>query len=115
MLLSLTGGQWALLQSAAWAGMLVSRVRTEHLPQAIATTFDGDHPCPLCKAVSSARKSEKKSEVDVKLPRVEFTTDDQLIELTDLPDPRHIVNSPNEFADSIVFPPPVRPPRTIPA
>lgn len=43
--------------------MLVSNARHVHLTEAVAKTFDGAHPCGLCKAVAEGNKSEKKSQV----------------------------------------------------
>jgi hypothetical protein len=53
------GGHWIVLQSVAWAGMLASYSRTAPMTVAVAETFDGAHPCPLCKAVTAGRKSER--------------------------------------------------------
>lgn len=54
------GAHWAFLQSVAWMGMLVSYSQTDTLPQAIAKTFDGKHPCELCKVVQKGTMSGKK-------------------------------------------------------
>ncbi len=55
------GIQWALLQSVAWTGMLISWSQEVSLVEAVKNTFDGEHPCPLCKAVESGRKETPKS------------------------------------------------------
>jgi hypothetical protein len=47
----LAGGHLALLQGVAWASMLVSRAGTQPLAAAVRTTFDGAHPCALCRAI----------------------------------------------------------------
>ena len=50
------GLHWTLLQSAAWVGMLVSYTQEgPSLKDAVAMTFDGAHPCELCKAVARGR------------------------------------------------------------
>ncbi len=54
------GGHWALLQSVAWMGMLVSYSAEENFSAAIEKTFDGKHPCGLCKAVDHGKRSEEK-------------------------------------------------------
>jgi len=54
-----TGGHWALLQSLAWVGMAVSFSQSEPLPVALKKTFDGAHPCNLCKFVAEGKKAEK--------------------------------------------------------
>jgi hypothetical protein len=60
------GGHWVVLQSVAWAGMLMSYSRTAPMSVAVAETFDGAHPCPLCKAVTAGRKSERRAPPMVK-------------------------------------------------
>ncbi len=43
--------------------MLVKNARHVSLSEAVAETFDGKHPCHLCRVVAAGKKSEKKSEV----------------------------------------------------
>ncbi len=43
--------------------MLLENARHASLNEAVAKTFDGNHPCDLCHAVASGQKSEKKSEI----------------------------------------------------
>lgn len=57
------GLQWIALQSIAWTSMLVQNVRQTSLTEAVAKTFDGDHPCQLCKGIQKQQSSQKKSEV----------------------------------------------------
>jgi hypothetical protein len=57
------GLHWLALQSVAWTTMLVSNARHVHLTEAVAKTFDGAHPCDLCKVVAEGKKSEKKSQI----------------------------------------------------
>lgn len=54
--LRLLGGDGAALQVVAWAGMIVSRAPDQGLAAAVESTFDGKHPCPLCKALEAAEK-----------------------------------------------------------
>jgi hypothetical protein len=70
LLAVLIGGHWIVLQSVAWAGMLVSYSHTSSVTEAWTKTFDGKHPCKLCKMVREGKKSESKQEmlkVEVKL------------------------------------------------
>jgi hypothetical protein len=63
VVLSLTvsiGAHWVFLQSVAWFGMVVSYSQSSSLPQALEMTFDGQHPCKLCKLVQQGKESEKK-------------------------------------------------------
>lgn len=56
------GLHWAVLQSAAWAGMIVRySVQEGSLITGISQTFDNEHPCTLCGAVQQGSQSEKKS------------------------------------------------------
>lgn len=55
------GVHWALLQSLAWTGMLLSWSQEVSLVEAVKNTFDGEHPCPLCKAVESGQKELPKT------------------------------------------------------
>jgi hypothetical protein len=54
------GLHWALLQTVAWTGMVVSYSRQGTVQQAIAKTFDGKHPCCLCNAIKKGRAEEQK-------------------------------------------------------
>ena len=55
------GGPWALLQTVAWTKMMVDYSKGAPVSEAVAKTFDGDHPCSLCKKISKVRQEEKKS------------------------------------------------------
>ena len=60
------GGHLALLQGVAWATMIRDYSRTGSLTQAVEKTFDGKHPCPLCKKIAAQRTHEEKAPVTVK-------------------------------------------------
>lgn len=62
-----TGGHWALLQVCAWTGMVVSFSQTESLSVALQKTFDGEHPCKMCKIVKQGRKAEQEKPATLKL------------------------------------------------
>jgi hypothetical protein len=59
------GLHWAALQSIAWAGMLLNYSRTGSVASAVARTFDGRHPCPLCKAIGKGEQDGKKQDLQV--------------------------------------------------
>ena len=65
------GLQWAFLQSIAWTTMLVTNLSRASFSQAVQRTFDGKHPCCLCKAIAESKKSERKSETIVPLKKFE--------------------------------------------
>ncbi len=60
--LYLSGAHWVVLQTTAWTGMLVSRSIATSVSDAIETTFDGKHPCPLCAVISDGKQAEQQSE-----------------------------------------------------
>ena len=61
-LIATTGAHWAALQSVAWTTMLADNLRTHSLSESVSRTFDGNYPCPICRAIAAAKQSEKKSE-----------------------------------------------------
>lgn len=69
------GGHWALLQSAAWVGMAVSFSRTDSMSVALQKTFDGKHPCPVCKIVKVGKTSEKKQAMQKIEAKLDFLTE----------------------------------------
>ena len=54
-----TGGHWVALQSVAWVGMTIKYSRVDGLTTGLQKTFDGNHPCNLCKVVKEGRQAEK--------------------------------------------------------
>ena len=65
------GLHWSFLQSLAWTRMLVDNLATTSFSTALQRTFDGKHPCALCKAIAQGRKSEKKSDRLLSLKKFE--------------------------------------------
>jgi hypothetical protein len=57
----IVGGPWAVLQTIAWAKMVVDYSRDNPVSEAISKTFDGEHPCAICKKISKVRGEERKS------------------------------------------------------
>ena len=64
-LLSSMGGNWLMLQSIAWTNMLWSYTHTSSpastvtVKNAVKMTFDGKHPCNICKKIVKAKTKEK--------------------------------------------------------
>lgn len=52
------GLHWAALQSVAWTSMLLTRTQQGGFVEALQTTFDGKHPCPICLVVREGRAAE---------------------------------------------------------
>jgi hypothetical protein len=71
-LLSAMGARWTVLQSIAWTTMLADNLGTCSLGEAVHKTFDGRHPCCLCKAIAEGKKSEEKKDFTPALQRLEF-------------------------------------------
>ena len=72
MLVAIAGGNWCALQSLAWMTMLAGNLRMDSFTAAVERTFDGKHPCPLCKAIAAGKKSEEKKEYAAPFTRLEF-------------------------------------------
>jgi hypothetical protein len=66
------GLHWVALQSFAWTSMLIEYSKGAPLCQAIAQTFDGAHPCSLCHTVAAGKASEKKTDVQSPVPRIDI-------------------------------------------
>ena len=59
VLILLMQGPAMMVQEVAWAKMLVSYTRERGLKRGVIETFDGDHPCKLCKKAAEIRKQEQ--------------------------------------------------------
>lgn len=55
-----SGSHWVALQAVAFGSMIFRYAQEAPLAEAIAMTFDGQHPCPLCRAVQQGRQQEEK-------------------------------------------------------
>lgn len=71
-LLAASGTHWAALQSVAWTRMLAENLESGSLSQALEKTFDGRHPCPLCKAIAAGKSAEKKADFTLNLKKLDF-------------------------------------------
>ena len=71
--LTAMGAHWFVLQSVAWTTMLADNLRTTSITRAVERTFDGKHPCALCKQISKGKQSEKKSDFRVEPNKFEFS------------------------------------------
>ena len=105
-----TGLHWAALQTVAWTTMFASNLRGQGITEAVTKTFDGRHPCCLCKAIAAAKKSQKKSEAVSPGLKIEFPPVAEEVVL--VPSAQFEMARPeNIFADSLSVKPPVPPPR----
>ena len=71
-LTGMIGGHWTLLQSAAWVRMAVSFSKQESVTVALEKTFDGKHPCKLCKLVRAGKAADKKQDLQKLDAKMDF-------------------------------------------
>jgi hypothetical protein len=111
LLVTITGTNWALLQTVAWTSMLANNLRTRSLTESVARTFDGRYPCPLCRAIAEGKKSEKKTAVLTSSQKMEFIPPAEVLALVQ---PFHPVHFPqiDTFAGLPRQKPPSPPPRS---
>jgi hypothetical protein len=62
LLIVSVGGHWAFLQSVAWVTMMIDYSKDAPLSVAVEKTFDGKHPCRLCKVVKHGKETEQKQD-----------------------------------------------------
>lgn len=112
-LVATTGAHWAVLQSVAWTTMLADNLRTRSVVEAVTCTFDGRHPCCLCKAICAGKKSEKKSNFTLQLKKLEFPPAAEKIVLV-APSRFELLSlAADSFAASLADQPPYPPPRNL--
>jgi len=109
-LFAATGGHWALLQTVAWTNMLAENLRTESFTDAVARTFDGKHPCSMCKAISQGKKSEKKTEFPLLAKKLEFVCERGAL-IFSAPSGYWLVAETRSVSQPVFHRPPVPPPR----
>lgn len=109
-LITTTGLHWAVLQSVAWTTMLADNLRTQSLTEAVTHTFDGEHPCCLCKAIAAGRKSEQKKEFTAPLQKLEFPPVKENFVLI-APSSFQLLPLENSSAKSLAQKPLLQPPR----
>ena len=115
--LGMSGGHWAVLQTIAWAKMIVQYSRQATLQTAIQQTFDGEHPCEMCRMIETARHASQPPAQEF---RTTSTPDDNLLFATSITykvDPPvatiiPAVDTPEPLRND---PPPVPPPRLSPS
>ena len=111
-ILAATGAHWLAFQSVAWAAMLAENLQTSSLERAIQCTFDGKHPCCLCKEIAKAKQSEKKSDVQVELKKSDFSHN-RFEFVFAAPSHFYEVGDPKTSAISITEPPSLPPPEKL--
>jgi hypothetical protein len=105
-----TGIHWMALQTVAWAGMIVCYSERAPLRTALAETFDGNHPCPLCKAIAKGKTKENQNASLWQLKRFEFPPSPAEVVLV-APSNFQLLPLRNLFAKSLPQQPLAPPPR----
>lgn len=91
--------------------MLADNLQTASVSEAVSKTFDGDHPCKLCKGIAEGKKSERKSDaLDLKVKKIDFANELIAFMFT-APTEFRLLPSIHSRADSTSEAPPVPPPR----
>ena len=111
-LVTTTGLHWGVLQSVAWTTMLANNLRTQSLAEAVTRTFDGKHPCCLCKTIAAAKKSGKKTEFTLQIPKIEFPPSPESLVLV-APARFQLLPLTNSSTESLTVRPTTPPPRGI--
>ena len=109
-LIFVVGVHWIILQSVAWTGMVFVYSRTAPLREALAKTFDGQHPCTLCKAVQEGKKSEQKLPTNQVTTKLDFFCNPELLAI-ELPPPFSQPDSFSKHVPTRTEAPPSPPPR----
>ena len=65
------GAHWVFLQTIAWVGMAINYSQDASLTIALEKTFDGKHPCRICKVVEEGKQAEKKSEAKIEIKKLD--------------------------------------------
>ena len=106
------GGHWVLLQGLAWTTMLARFSQTMPLTEAVASTFDGKHPCSLCLAVQKGQQEEQKKSKLQPLQKLVLILDAQVLALIPpppLPQGSQLVEALRSRAEEPPRPPPRMP------
>lgn len=109
-LVATLSAHWALLQTVAWTTMLANNLQSYSLRDATNMTFDGNHPCPLCRAIAAAKKTEQKNQISFEGQKLEFPPLQGNVILI-APSRFDVLPLPNAFVVSVRLKPPTPPPR----
>jgi hypothetical protein len=111
-LASSIGLHWAFLQVVAWTGMVVTYSQSASVPEAVAKTFDGQHPCKLCKEIANAKKSEQKNEYKFEPGKFEFRFVASVF-IFQAPSSFWLTSETDDDARMLSYSPAVPPPRSL--
>ncbi|MCW5559926.1 MAG: hypothetical protein KIT22_19075 [Verrucomicrobiae bacterium] len=104
------GLHWAALQSVAWTTMVIERTCSTSLSDALATTFDGRHPCTLCKVVKAGQAADDSSGILFQSLKLEAFPPIQVVWLNEPPGSKHyggaVSHPPADRSQPPLLPPP---------
>jgi hypothetical protein len=109
-LVTMLGAHWTLLQTVAWTTMFADNLQSNSFQVAAEKTFDGKHPCCLCKAIAAGKQSEKKTELSFQSQKLEFPPVKENSVLI-APSQFQLLPLENSSAQSFSQKPPLQPPR----
>jgi hypothetical protein len=109
-LVAMLGAHWALLQTIAWTTMFADNLQSNSFQVAAEKTFDGKHPCCLCKAIAAGKQMEKKTEFSFPSPKLEFPPLKENFALI-APQQFQLLRLENSSAKSFAQKPLLQPPR----
>ena len=107
------GLHWGFLQSVAWLCMVINYSQDAPLAEAVVKTFDGRHPCSICKHVAQGKRSEKRSEFPPIGKKFEFSYSTAAFMFA-APSDSWEARCPVVSPISVTRSPPVPPPRQLP-
>ncbi len=113
----IAGGHWTALQTVAWAEMLHDYSQhSGSLAVAVEQTFDGQHPCELCRDIQAGKSKEHRGSPSVPIAKADAKVKAALAEATLLAPARPSVERffPALIASALVSrddSPPTPPPR----
>src|SRR5258705_1951082 len=96
----------------AWTGMVISYSQDGTVSEAVVKTFDGNHPCGLCKQIARGKRSEKKAEYKAELGKLKCCYAPVAF-IFKKPSALWEIPAPNEVAHLLTYAPPVPPPRSL--
>ena len=110
--LAATDIHWLVLQSIAWTTMLAKNLQNDSFGDSVHRTFDGKHPCCLCKEIAKGKQSEKKTDLQAELKPLEFSyTNNEFVFCP--PSNFYEIRAADEMALLLTRAPAVPPPKAI--
>jgi hypothetical protein len=91
--------------------MFANNLQSSSLRQAMTKTFDGQHPCCLCKAIAAGKQSEQKNQFTVDNLKLDFPPLEQGLVLI-APSRVELIPHEDAFPGSLSQKPLTPPPRS---